>query len=107
MPPSLTASTGIDAFGHAMEAFISKRSTPYVERLSPEAMRLIWENLPLAYADGSNMLARANMAWASTLAGMMLAQSGVIGVHAVSSGAWCAFGRSAWRRRSYCNSDIS
>ena len=84
MPPSLTASTGIDAFGHAMEAFISKRSTPYVERLSPEAMKLIWENLPLAYADGSNMLARANMAWASTLGGMMLAQSGVIGVHAVS-----------------------
>ncbi|MEK7396673.1 MAG: iron-containing alcohol dehydrogenase, partial [Candidatus Poribacteria bacterium] len=56
----------------------------YVERLSPEAMKLIWENLPLAYADGSNMLARANMAWASTLGGMMLAQSGVIGVHAVS-----------------------
>lgn len=84
MPPSLTASTGIDAFGHAMEAFLSKRSTPYVERLSPEAMKLIWNNLPLAYADGSNMLARANMAWASTLGGMMLAQSGVIGVHALS-----------------------
>ncbi|MGB9595787.1 MAG: iron-containing alcohol dehydrogenase [Candidatus Poribacteria bacterium] len=84
MPPSLTASTGIDAFGHAMEAFISKRSTPYVERLSPEAMKLIWDNLPLAYADGNNLLARANMAWASTLGGMMLAQSGVIGVHALS-----------------------
>jgi len=84
MPPSLTASTGIDALGHAMESFISKKATPYVERLAPEAIRLIWENLPIAYADGSNMLARANMAYASTLAGMMLAQSGVIGVHAVS-----------------------
>jgi alcohol dehydrogenase len=84
MPPALTASTGIDAMGHAMEAFISKRSTPYVERLAPEAVKLIWENLPIAYADGGNMLARTNMAWGSTVAGMMLAQSGVIGVHAVS-----------------------
>lgn len=84
MPPALTASTGIDAMGHAMEAFISKRATPYVERLAPEAVKLIWDNLPIAYADGSNMLARANMAWGSTIAGVMLAQSGVIGVHAVS-----------------------
>ncbi len=84
MPPSLTASTGIDALGHAMEAFISKKATPYVERLAPEAVRLIWANLPIAYEDGSNILARANMAWSSTLAGMMLAQSGVIAVHAVS-----------------------
>jgi alcohol dehydrogenase len=84
MPPALTASTGIDAMGHAMEAFISKKATPYVERLAPEAVKLIWDNLPIAYADGSNMLARANMAWGSTVAGMMLAQSGVIGVHAVS-----------------------
>ena len=84
MPSALTASTGIDALGHAMEAFISKKATPYVERLAPNAIKLILENLPIAYADGSNMLARANMAWASTLAGMMLAQSGVIGVHAVS-----------------------
>ncbi len=84
MPPSLTASTGLDAFGHAMEAYISIRSTPFVERMAPEAMRLIWKYLPLAYEDGSNLLARANMAYASMLAGMMLAQSGVIGVHAVS-----------------------
>jgi alcohol dehydrogenase class IV len=67
-----------------MEAFISKKATPYVEILAPEAVRLIWANLPIAYEDGSNILARANMAWSSTLAGMMLAQSGVIAVHAVS-----------------------
>lgn len=84
MPPMLTALTGIDALGHAMEAMISKRVTPFVERLAPEAIRLIWQNLPLAYNDGKNMLARANMAWASTIAGMMLAQSGIIAVHAVS-----------------------
>lgn len=84
MPSGLTASTGIDALGHAMEAFISKRRTPFVARMATEAISLIWNNLPTAFEDGSNMLARANMAWASTLAGMMLAQSGVIGVHAVA-----------------------
>jgi len=84
MPSGLTASTGIDALGHAMESFISKRVTPYVARMAPEAIRLIWENLPVAFEDGDNLLARANMAWASTVAGMMLAQSGVIGVHAVA-----------------------
>ncbi|MGQ9609117.1 MAG: iron-containing alcohol dehydrogenase [bacterium] len=84
MSPGLTASTGLDAFGHAMEAYISVRATPFVERMAPEAMRLIWKYLPLAYEDGSNFLARANMAYASMLAGMMLAQSGAIGVHAVS-----------------------
>lgn len=84
MPPGLTASTGADALGHALEAFMSIRCTPFVERMAPEAIRLIWENLPVAYKDGSNMLARANMAWASTVAGIMLAQSGTTGNHALA-----------------------
>ena len=84
MPPGLTASTGADALGHALEAFMSIRCTPFVERMAPEAIRLIWENLPVAYKDGSNMLARANMAWASTIAGIMLAQSGTTGNHALA-----------------------
>ena len=84
MPPKLTASTGADALGHALEAFISVKATPFVARMSPEAIRLIWENLPTAYKDGGNMLARANMAWASTIAGVMLVQSGTIGNHALA-----------------------
>ena len=84
MPPRLTASTGADAFGHALEAFVSVKATPFVARMSSEAIRLIWENLPTAYKDGGNMLARANMAWASTIAGMMLVQSGTIGNHSLA-----------------------
>jgi len=84
MPPGLTASTGLDAFGHALEAFISSKATPFVACMSPEAVKLIWDNLPLAYEDGGNMLARANMAWASTLAGIMLVQSGAIGNHSLA-----------------------
>ncbi len=84
MPPGLTAATGADAFGHALEAFMSLKCTPFVERMAPEAIKLAWENLPLAYKDGSNMLARANMAWASTIAGIMLVQSGATGNHALA-----------------------
>jgi len=84
MPPGLTAATGADALGHALEAFISVKATPFVACMSPEAIRLVWENLPVAYKDGGNMLARANMAWASTVAGMMLVQSGAIGNHSLA-----------------------
>ena len=84
MPPGLTAATGADALGHAMEAFISTKATPFVACMSPEAVKLIWDNLPTAVEDGSNMLARANMAWASTIAGIMLVQSGATGNHALA-----------------------
>ncbi|MBD3183053.1 iron-containing alcohol dehydrogenase [Candidatus Poribacteria bacterium] len=84
MPPGLTASTGADALGHAMEAYISVKATPFVEPLSLEAIKLIWNNLPIAYREGSNMMARANMAWASTISGMMLVQSGATGNHSLA-----------------------
>ena len=63
---------------------MSIKCNPFVERMAPEAIKLAWENLPLAYKDGSNMLARANMAWASTIAGAMIAQSGVTGNHSLA-----------------------
>jgi alcohol dehydrogenase class IV len=84
MPPGLTAYTGADALGHALEAFISARCTPFVAYMSPEAIKLVWENLPVAFEDGGNMLARANMAWASTMAGITLLQSGATGAHSLA-----------------------
>lgn len=84
MPPGLTASTGLDALGHALEAFISVKATPFVECMSPEAVKLIWNYLPTAVEDGGNMLARANMAWASTVAGIMLVQAGATGNHSLA-----------------------
>lgn len=84
MPPRLTACTGADALGHALEAFISVKATPFVACMSPEAIKLVWENLPIAVEDGGNMLARANMAWASTIAGIMLVQAGATGNHSLA-----------------------
>jgi alcohol dehydrogenase class IV len=77
MPPSVTAETGFDAFCHNFEALISAGSTPMAEATALEGLRIIAEYLPRAVADGSDMEARAQMAWADTLGGMSIASGGV------------------------------
>ncbi|MBQ4565912.1 MAG: iron-containing alcohol dehydrogenase, partial [Oscillospiraceae bacterium] len=64
MPPSLTASTGIDALTHAIEAYICNTHTPFTDALAMESIRLISESLREAVRDGSNMDARTDMCWA-------------------------------------------
>lgn len=72
MPPKVTASTGIDALSHAVEALMSTNSTPITDALSLEAVRLVSNNLRMAYAQGDNLEARSNMSWAALLGGMVL-----------------------------------
>lgn len=72
MPPRLTASTGLDAFFHALEASISLEATPLSDLYAMEALRRIIDDLPAAYRDGDDMAARKSMALASTLAGMAI-----------------------------------
>ncbi|MBI5440751.1 MAG: iron-containing alcohol dehydrogenase, partial [Deltaproteobacteria bacterium] len=78
MPPSITAATGIDALAHAVEAFSSVLSNPLCEGLALEAVRLIAENLPLACANGDDLKARSNMAYAAYMAGVAM-NSGLLG----------------------------
>jgi len=85
MPPEVTADTGMDALVHAIEAYVSVNATPFSDILAIEAIRLIAENLPVAYAKGSNMEARFNMALAATLAGMAFTSGGLGVVHALSN----------------------
>ncbi|MEM4311642.1 MAG: iron-containing alcohol dehydrogenase [Nitrososphaerales archaeon] len=70
LPPSQTASTGIDALFHAIETFTSKGNHPLVEALAPYVIRLIFENLTIAYKNGRNLKARERMLLASSLAGI-------------------------------------
>ena len=70
LPPQLTASTGMDAFSHAIEALTSKMNNPMSDILALEAISLIAEFLPIAFRDGSNTVARMKMIFASTIAGM-------------------------------------
>ncbi|MGC9308764.1 MAG: iron-containing alcohol dehydrogenase, partial [Thermoplasmatota archaeon] len=64
MPPRLTASTGLDAFFHALEAYISLKATPMSDLYAREALRRIIDDLPVAYRHGDDMDARSSMALA-------------------------------------------
>ncbi|PUA31415.1 MAG: hypothetical protein B9J98_06550 [Candidatus Terraquivivens tikiterensis] len=102
MPPGLTASTGVDALMHAVEAYLAR---PYTTRERPQspltrpayqgsmlitdflaekAIQLIGEYLPKAYANGLNMEARSNMHLAAFIAGVAFGNAGVHLAHALA-----------------------
>ena len=84
LPPSLTATTGMDALTHAVEAYIGRSTTKKTRQLALEATRLIFENVEEAYKNGSNYKARENMLIASYKAGVAFSKSYVGYIHAVS-----------------------
>ncbi len=84
LPPGITAATGIDAFTHALEAYVSNAAHPISDLYAREAIGLIARSLPVAYANGDNMAARTDMLLGSLLAGKALATAGVGLVHAMA-----------------------
>ena len=84
LPPYLTATTGMDALTHAVEAYIGKSTSKETRRLSLEATKLIFENIETAYNDGTNHLARENMLIAAYKAGIAFSKSYVGYIHAVA-----------------------
>ena len=69
VPPKFTAYQGMDAFFHAAESVVNTKEHPMGEMFALKAIELIAENLPKAYADGTDREARSNMALANSLAG--------------------------------------
>ncbi len=84
LPPHVTAAPGIDAFVHAMEAFTSTQAHAISDMYALEAMELISQNLPIAYANGGNLEARSGMLLGSLLGGKALATAGVGLIHAMA-----------------------
>jgi len=84
LPPHVTAATGIDAFTHALEAFVSTAAHAISDMYALEAIGLISNNLGAAYANGSNLEARSAMLLGSLLGGKALATAGVGLVHAMA-----------------------
>lgn len=84
MPRTVTADTGLDALTHALEAWISEFASEESDYYAGAAVRLIFENLPLAWRDGKNLDAREAMALASHYAGLALNQAGLGYVHALA-----------------------
>lgn len=76
MPKGLAAASGIDSLTHALEALASILTTPFTDGIAYEAIRLIFDNLALSVNDGpNNPIARENMHYAATMAGMAFAQA--------------------------------
>ncbi|MGR3795712.1 iron-containing alcohol dehydrogenase [Vannielia sp. SX4] len=83
MPKHITAGTGLDAFAHCVEAYSSPFYHPMSQGIALEGMRLVVENLPRAYADGTDIEARANMMSAAAM-GAVAFQKGLGAIHALS-----------------------
>lgn len=83
LPAGLTASTGMDALSHCMEAFFSPFYHPMARGVATEGMRLVKEWLALAVKDGGNIEARSHMMVASH-AGATAFQKGLGGMHAIA-----------------------
>ncbi len=84
LPPSLTATTGMDALTHAVEAYIGQSTTRETRQLSLETVRLVFTYLERAYRDGNDDQARREMLRAAHLAGLAFSKSYVGYVHAVA-----------------------
>lgn len=84
LPKSLTATTGMDALTHAVEAYIGRSTTRETRRLALDAVKLIFENIENAYEDGGDITARRNMLTAAYEAGIAFSKSYVGYVHAVA-----------------------
>jgi alcohol dehydrogenase len=84
MPPSLTAATGMDALTHAIEAYVSIAATSITDSSALMAIRLISKYLPKAVANGSDIEAREQMAYAQFLAGMAFNNASLGYVHAMA-----------------------
>ena len=84
MPKGLTAATGMDALTHAVEAYIGNSTTIDTRRDALKAVKLIFENIDIAYEHGDNIQARRNMLHASFYAGCAFTKSYVGYVHAVA-----------------------
>lgn len=84
MPPSITASTGMDALTHAIEAYVSKGASVPTDINALKAISLIWKNIVEATENGNNIDARTNMLLGSMLAGYAF-NSAVLGlVHSIA-----------------------
>ena len=86
LPPNITASTGIDAMVHAIEAYtsINPNNNPISKMLSIEALKFLGSSIKTAVFEGDNINARSNMLFGSMLAGKAFANSPVAAVHALA-----------------------
>ena len=91
MPKFITAGTGMDALAHCLEAYCSPFYHPMSQGIALEGMRLVFENLPLVYADPTDLDARAQMMSAAAM-GAVAFQKGLGAIHSLSHPVGAVYG---------------
>jgi len=91
MPKFITAGTGMDALAHCLEAYSSPHYHPMSQGIALEGMRLVFENLPLAYRQPDNLTARAHMMSAAAM-GAVAFQKGLGAIHSLSHPVGAVYG---------------
>lgn len=84
LPKSITAATGLDAFCHCIETYISKKTNSFVRLFALEGLKLISGSLRKAYDDGTDIKAREDMLLAAFYGGVAISSSSTVAVHALS-----------------------
>jgi alcohol dehydrogenase class IV len=84
LPPFVTAFTGMDAFIHSFESFISTKANPLSDLFALEGMRLVSRNILLAYRQADNLQAREAMMLGALYGGMAITAAGTAAVHALA-----------------------
>ena len=84
IPPALTAATGMDALTHCVESYVSTNRNPITDAQAAQGIKLISKYLRRAVANGHDIEARTNMAYASVLAGMAFNNADLGYVHAMA-----------------------
>lgn len=85
LPPRLTAGPGMDALTHAMEAYLSKRATPFTDINALKGMSLIYNNLAECVNNGSNLEARTNQMMGTLFASYAMSNAGQGVCHATTA----------------------
>ena len=91
MPKFITAGTGMDALAHCLEAYSSPHYHPMSQGIALEGLRLVFENLPRAHADGTDIEARAHMMSAAAM-GAVAFQKGLGAIHSLSHPVGAVYG---------------
>jgi alcohol dehydrogenase class IV len=84
LPPAITATTGVDAMAHCVEAFTNKKAHPLIDMYALEGIRLVGRYLARAVADGTDVEARAGLSLASLYGGFCLGPVNTAAGHAVA-----------------------
>ena len=84
LPKSVTAATGLDAFCHCIETYISRKTNPFARLFGLEGIKLISKYLRRAYDDPDDMEAREGMAIAAFYGGVAITASSTVAIHALS-----------------------